>query len=324
MDEAVARVLLQSLLSRIRGDDVPPSAPFRGLVSADELRALELLVDARARPAEGAAASGVGDSSSDADTTPLAATPEQPVTDRSASPSVLVPQRVELDRAALRQKAPDNPSITLCLDFGTARSKAFAAEAPGGGVGKLFDLAVGKEAGESGSVYSVTSSVWIDQNGQVFVGEEAVRRSLLDLESGATRQRLDSLKQEISQIPGVAAVERRQLPRSVNPTAVPLTVEDAITLYLAYLTDIAGGALSTQHGAPRYIRRRFALPCWDTSHRLWAAEVLGNCLRRAILLADTLRGRWLEGIPAELAKELLTAAAAHDEEVSIPRQSRGL
>lgn len=311
MDKPIASTLLRSFLERCRGEDGQPTPPFRGLVSPHELQALELLVtgaSAQVVPAPGESET-MAVAIAERSTTDEVTVPPVPV----SGPSLACGPRIDLDLTALRLKAPENSSITLCLDFGTARSKAFAATALDEDVGKLFDLAVGKEASESNAIYSVTSSVWIDRDGRLYVGEEAVRRSLFDVESSATRQRLDSLKQEISQTSGVTPVEQRQLSVAVNPTGVPLTVQDAITMYLAYLTDMSTGALASQHGGPRYVRRRFALPCWGVEHRLWAARILSTCLRRAVLLADTFRGRWSEGIPTEVAKELLTAAADHDE-----------
>ena len=94
-----------------------------------------------------------------------------------------------------------------------------------------------------------------------------------------------------------------------------MTYADAITIYLAYLTDLAATALVRRVGTP-YLRRRFTVPCWQPTQRRWAAELLGKSLLRAQVLADTFRDRWREGIPVEQIASAVRAAAAHDAELT--------
>ena len=96
----------------------------------------------------------------------------------------------------------------------------------------------------------------------------------------------------------------------MDPTST-LTYADAITIYLAHLTDLAATAAARRVGTP-YIRRRFTVPCWQSTQRRWAAELLGRSLLRAQVLADTFRDRWREGIPVEQVASAVRAAAAHD------------
>ena len=174
-------------------------------------------------------------------------------------------------------------------------------------------MAIG-EADEDldGSVYEVSSCVWIDDDGRLFVGSEAVERSMNYGAEPATRRPLDSLKQEISQVDPVdgSAELQRKLPEEVDPTST-LTYADAVIIYLAYLTDLATGAVAGRLGT-RYVRRRFTVPCWQSTQRGWAAEFLGRSLLRAQLLADTFRDRWREGIPVEQVAYAVRGAAAHD------------
>ena len=103
-------------------------------------------------------------------------------------------------------------------------------------------------------MYEVSSCVWIDDDGRLFVGSEAVKRGMNY--GGDSRRPLDSLKQEISQVDqvdGLADLQRR-LPKDVDPTST-LTCADAITIYLAYLTDLATTAVARRVGTP-YVRRR--------------------------------------------------------------------
>ena len=205
----------------------------------------------------------------------------------------------------------------LCLDFGTAKSKAFAAsddeDEP-----KLSPLPVGKADEDlDGSVHEVSSSVWIDDNGLLFVGSEAIKRGMVygDL-SRTTRRRLDSLKQEISQVrpEDGAAQLGRKLPTEVDPTST-LTYSDVITFYLAYLTDLATTALADLLGT-RYVRRRFTVPWWTPEQRRWAGDWLAKSLMRAQLLADTFHGKWREGIHVDVIKCSLVHAATHDGQLT--------
>ena len=203
----------------------------------------------------------------------------------------------------------------LCLDFGTAKSKAFAAaddEEP-----ELEPLAVGQaDDDDDRAVYEVSSCVWIDDGGRLFVGSEAVKRGMNYGRELAPHRPLDSLKQEISQVdPEEGAVELdRKLPQDVDPTSA-LTYFDAITIYLAYLTDLATTALESRLGT-RYVRRRFTVPSWRPSQRRWAAELLGKSVLRAQLLADTFHDRWREGIPVEHVAHAVRAAAEYDGELT--------
>ena len=54
-----------------------------------------------------------------------------------------------------------------------------------------------------GPVYEVSSCVWIDDAGRLFVGSEAVKRGMHY--GGEFRRSLDSLKQQISQVDPVDA-----------------------------------------------------------------------------------------------------------------------
>ena len=297
---ALERVLLQNLLERLDADAATEQPRFRSVVSDAERSALRVLL-------------GVGGSSPPTDPAP---TP-RPSSPRPPTPgSGRTPPPVELNTAALDPVAEPLPGWVLCLDFGTAKSKAFAAtdeeEEP-----ELEPLAVGQADDDlDRAVYEVSSCVWIDDDGRLFVGSEAVKRGMNYGHELVPHRPLDSLKQEISQVdPEEGAVELdRKLPQDVDRT-LALTYFDAITIYLAYLTDLATTALESRLGT-RYVRRRFTVPSWRPSQRRWAAEMLGKSLLRAQLLADTFHDRWREGIPIEHVAHAVRAAAEYDGELT--------
>ncbi len=221
----------------------------------------------------------------------------KPETDSDSTLPVEYPLNLESTLAGDSLEA----GAMLCLDFGTARSKAFALldEEP-------LDLAIGQRAGYTESVYSLPSSLFISGTGQIFFGHEAIGESLNDLTPG--RQRFDSPKQELSQ-GSMVKLSTASVGSDINPTNVPFTKEELITLYLAYLTDMACTELQTKHQLSRYMRRRFARPCWKEDRVQWAEELLTRMLSRAQILADTFSGMWLGGLKATGVRQALDQLA---------------
>lgn len=279
--------LLRSLLERLAAD-VNGSA-LEHLVSRSERRALEWAVDKL--------------SPTPATTTPTEAQPPLAPNGRT---------KFKLDQTCFGA-SPHEPSHVLCLDFGTAKSKAFAAtrdpESP-----KLSELALGRRDDPGGSaVYPVYSSIWIADDGSMYAGSQAYKLgNAYNARDG--RQRLDSLKEEISQLADPQVGLATRLRQEINPTPINLTFDDALTFYLSYLTDLACNEMERKE-LPRYTKRRFALPCWNPAQRIWASELLARRLLRAQVLADTFKGHWSEGIPAEEFKRLSEEAASREDEI---------
>lgn len=297
------KLLLENLLDRLDADAASDRPWFRRIVSDKEREALRSLLEG----------SGIG--------IPPPKPPGGPVKPpiREEDPDPPEPD-LELNKEALNYEESPAPQWTLCLDFGTAKSKAFAAtdaeEDP-----ELLPLPIGKADNDmDGSVHEVSSSIWIDDDGLLFMGSEAVKRGInygIDHED-STRRRLDSVKQEISQLhlESDHTQLKQKLLKEVDPTST-LTFSDAIIIYLAYLTDLSTTEL--EH-APRvdtrYVRRRFTLPWWNNEQRRWAGEFLSKGLMRAQLLADTFHGKWRSGIHVHQIKRMLHEAAKHDEKLA--------
>ena len=288
-------LLLENLLERLDADAATERPQFRGVVSDLEREALRSLVHSRVpEPAPRRSS-----------TLPV----ERPLATGGAHAHDFA---VELNTEAAQLKSSPAPDWILGLDFGTATSKAFAAtyeEDP-----ELLPLPIGIADGNGdGSVHEVSSSVWIDDEGLVFVGSEAVKRGMSIGDSH--RSRLDSLKQQMSQVhpDNAYAGLRQKLPKNFDPTST-LTYWDAIMCYLAYLTDLATTELERDSRVgTRYVRRRFALPWWKTEQRRWAGEMLTKGLKYAQLLADTFHGSWREGIHVNQIKSALQSVAVYEE-----------
>lgn len=230
-----AVLLLKNLLARLEADAVADRPQFRGIVSDAEREALRVLLGSvgppppsrPTPPVEPAVERREPVQPPEPVESPAVAEPPEEDTAETPSPAV------ELNLDAVRPDISPPPEWVLCLDFGTAKSKAFAAtddeEDP-----ELQPLPIGvSDEDLDGSVYEVSSCVWIDDDGRLFVGSEAVKRGMNYGGEPATRRPLDSLKQEISQVDleDGAAELTRKLPRDVDPTST-LTCADAITIYL--------------------------------------------------------------------------------------------
>lgn len=289
--------VVRALLERLNADATLSQPRYTAVVSALERNAIKALINTE----------DIIHSSEPVDT------PEssegQPVEEQQIEQqNVPYIEPVVVNTACLT--ATFNPKYVVCIDFGTARSKAFAAEIPEEGEDDEtmlhFDLGLGKRDGDR-EVYSVASSVWISDDGLMFAGSEAMRRSA----ESHDRTRLDSIKQELSQTSSHIDIGR-PLPADINPTEVKLTYADAICFYLAFLTDLIGRELDESRGLSRYTRRRFTIPAWKDDQRQWAQKELKKLVKQAQILADTFGSRWSKGIPASEVKDAIAQAAQYD------------
>ena len=185
-----AVLLLKNLLARLEADAAAERPQFLGIVSDAERKALHVLLGAVTSP---------GRSTPTVDPPVARGEPEQPP-EPEADAAETPPSAAELNLEAVSPDISPSAEWVLCLDFGTAKSKAFAAtddeEDP-----ELSPLRIGADDGDlDDSVYEVASCVWIDDDGRLFVGSQAVKRGMNYGGEPTTRRPLDSLKQEISQV----------------------------------------------------------------------------------------------------------------------------
>jgi molecular chaperone HscA len=288
MNREIAQVLLRSLLDRANQSAI-------GTISELEKSAIEFAVHALTdSPADVAIAPS--------DPVQLPAIPATNVMEASPESAVAPTIRVEhisLVVDAVELTAAVENDIMLCLDFGTAMSKAFAI----GTHGKHHEIKLGERAGDAG--YAVPSSLFISENGLVLFGREAIDASQELLDSG--RQRLDSIKDFISLRDfGNPDSDAHTLSLSLNPfQEIKLTQGDLIRIYLAFLTDLAVTELADAAKTSRYVIRRFAHPCWSNEQKKWAEPKMREWLAQAQILADTFQGRWAGGISLGKIKSAL-------------------
>jgi hypothetical protein len=200
---------------------------------------------------------------------------------------------------AKREKI-EQEAVVLCLDFGTAMSKAYATLRDAAGKDHDVPILLGKAAGEP-SPFLLSSSVWIEDDGTILVGRRAVERGMAA--QRRRRRRVDSLKQQLSQ-GDVHDLKGALLDSAFNPSEVEIHYGDLISFYLGYLTDLAEGELE-RLGHSRFVRRRFALPCWNPPRNKLGEELIRSHLARAQILADTFRGRWEGGVKAAELRDVI-------------------
>lgn len=291
MENKIAAVLIKSLLQRIERDQAI------GAVSSLEQDALYQALVALGEPMRPTPEASITASAEfvpvDPVKVPLEDTKAQGTRNVAAAAVATLPD-IDLVLTANEHITPTDPEVMLCLDFGTAMSKAFASVEPF----EHLELELGAAAGRSG--HTLPSSIFVGDNGKAYFGFEAIDRSQELMESG--RERLDSIKGWLSlRREGDLDGESCVLSKALNPTAFKLTQGDLIRVYLAYLTDIAGVALAgytlKEKTFQRYALRRFARPCWpDESQAKWADALMRTMMAEAQILADTFSGRWAGGI----------------------------
>ncbi|MBU1569058.1 MAG: hypothetical protein KKE00_00800, partial [Proteobacteria bacterium] len=296
MDNSSAAMFLESLLDRIELEPQTDKRKLSGYLSSHEISALERALELLKAQSQVEPTGSLPDSSkpTDEDLNNSQRGPDKGKMDLSEK------HNVDIDISSIEIDKPVDEDIILCLDFGTAMSKAFATKIKDGEVVSTLSLKLGSRVSKSGLIYPVPSSIWIANDGLISFGESALVLSLQDHSGG--RQRFDSPKKELIQGLVEATPDKSPLSKEINPTSVPFSKGDAITLYLGFLTYLACAELQEKYGLSRYVRRRFALPSWEESRRKWGEQMLATMLAKAQILADTFQGYWEKGIPIGEAK----------------------
>ena len=155
-------------------------------------------------------------------------------------------------------------------------------------------LTIGTVAGETGSPFFLQSTLFVTHDGLMHFGESAFNVA------AASNPELHRPFRSIKDLLTVGQQQALSQPigREYNPTDIALTNKEAITLYFAFLTDVALTALE-EHGESntRRIPRSYTKPVFDQERDAWATDVLTECASVGQLLADEFSGKWGNGIP---------------------------
>jgi hypothetical protein len=207
--------------------------------------------------------------------------------------------------ASCLQLPPADDSVTMCIDFGTAMSKAAVVDTSSGSE-KMLLLELGAPTDQSHvSEALLVSSVYIATDGVVYFGQAAVEKSQEDALS-TTVERIDNMKRFLSEGDADDALDR-----AFNPTEMRVTARRILLAYLAYLTWACSECV-TKLGYPRNIIRKFAVPCLTGERKHRVNNLMSDLLGWAQLLADTLGSRFLEGIALSELLEMMKACERID------------
>lgn len=287
MNRDDASNLLRNLLERIeQGSD----GKFRlgGVITPQELSALGALIDGYMSGESKGPARDYGNES------PTEATTSREVT--------LNLRAVEM--------APASINARLCLDFGTAMSKAtLVVDESEQGFEEIRVLRLGIP-GDQEEIDEVMliSSVFIDQAGLLWFGKAALDRAQL-VDDASTHTRIDNIKRWLSEGNLDTAVEGIH-----NPTSLSVTYADLILAYLSFFTWAVNRACDLEAGLdiPANVIRRFALPCFPTRQSTAVAGSLRQMLGEAQILADSFGDEIANGL--SLQEFVSTAAALRSDQ----------
>lgn len=203
-------------------------------------------------------------------------------------------------RTLLIEKPSSN--IRLCLDFGTAMSKAaLVNEIDNDEIEDIHVLKLGIPGNqEEISETMLISSIFIDDDGKLWFGKAAIDHSS-NLVGDGLRQRLDNIKRRLSE-EGWDEVVNKQ----ANPTEIRVTHGDIVLAYLTFFTWTVNFCLE-ELGYPSNLPRRFAMPCFPSQKSRETVERLRQHLGDAQILADTFETSLIDGI---LLKDFVAAAKA--------------
>ena len=212
---------------------------------------------------------------------------------------------------------PYTGPVHLCLDFGTAMSKAFAWNKDSD---EPMPLRIGHAAGEPGSSpYALNSTIFISREGRVFFGQTAVIHAAA-MDDPEHHQALQSIKDILTVGPMTNLGER--VSSRYNPGGHPISRKDVVALYLAFLTDSALLALQEDHQeASRNVPRSYTKPVFDKDRDEWAANILNECAAVGQALADRFSGQWANGIPLDDLRGVIDEANASSQAMHLVVES---
>lgn len=279
-----ARVILSNLRDRIEADT---DGRFRlaGIITKYEIEAFDLLIsDALVEVAGDVSATTENEGYKPHEMPEPAAEPAVPASHE---------QEVELDLSSL--SLPDsNSGQRVCLDFGTAMSKAtLLSDNEDADFEDIRVLRLGIPGNqEEVDEIMLVSSLFIDRLGRLWFGQNAVEQAHALSDHDNTR--LDNIKRWLSEGNLSTPVEPIH-----NPTMHEISYEHLVLAYLAFLTWTINMALASDAAdmkVPRNFKRRFAMPCFPRANAKLVEQKLMGLLGEAQVLADTFNREIHEGL----------------------------
>lgn len=202
---------------------------------------------------------------------------------------------------------------TVCVDFGTAASKAAAAwRAPGEAFRPEHVRPLKLGAGDSENPLTLKSVLFLD-HGRLFFGETGWRRAQA-VDARANRQALSSFKTLLSSKDLEHSIGLLVSPR-VDPAGV-FRQRDLIVLFLAFLIrriDRAQGLDPLLRDQPKP-SLRYSYPGWTSADSTARHRLIARLFDEGMIVADLIKEDFgaNEGLSYEIARGALRQAASMD------------
>lgn len=302
MEKIEAKILLKNLLNRV-DEQEDGSRCIPGILTTDEIEALQIAIQLCDAVVPQIPVDIAPESVSEPQPVPATIHPipefpdqvreKQGEADQDVIPvqAVDVKPRIDIDLSALSLPAPPK-NVRLCLDFGTAMSKATLVQDNDDTDAEdihVLHLGVPGDQEEISEVMLI-SSVYIDNAGKLWFGKAAVDISMQEGGDGS-RRRLDNIKRRLSEEGWDEIVVK-----ALNPTDIPITYGDMVLAYLMYMTWAVNSCLEEMH-YPWNLPRRFAMPCLSGEKGRETVHRLRKTVGEAQVLADTFYKKLKDGIP---------------------------
>jgi hypothetical protein len=281
MENVEARILLKNLLQRLSLTS-DGKKRLEGTLTDAELKAIQYAVEVLGEPQSVIAEVELQSSKVELDL-------------KKKDPSETISDEGPVSFFELNSSVQDlgeSPSgVRLCLDFGTAMSKATLVD---DNKESIHVLRLGEQGDQEvvNEPLMLVSSIYIDNGGLLWFGQQAIEKSLEEDEDGS-RLRIDSVKASISDGGLSVCLDKRS-----NPTSLSVTYGDMVLANLMFLTWAVNHCVEDL-GYPRNLYRRFAVPCLQGQREKKAIQTLGKMLGDAQILADTYLEALPKGIPLE-------------------------
>ena len=188
---------------------------------------------------------------------------------------------------------------TVCIDFGTSLSKAFACIDNGQLIPELIALPIGDYPGSLNRLAAPSEMMMHDD--LIYFGHQA-REVFHDTESAPDRI-IDSIKQYMTLNADVSNLGKVKVTEARDPARV-FFQRDVLLLYLSHLMRLVENALA-EKGLSRNIRRRFAHPGWPESTREKNVAEMRKLMAEAVVLSRSLGDLFLGAVPIALARKAL-------------------
>lgn len=214
------------------------------------------------------------------------------------------PIEADLETSSVLAMPPDE--LRVCVDFGTAYSKAAVAAGTYNEATQPVALHLGQAAAQAadvsvyGNPFVLESALYVSAD-RFWFGPKAVLIS--NQERAPGRARFESPKRHMIENP-LEALRRLKADQSLVPGEIAFTYKDLLTLYFAYFTHVVASTL-LETGFSPLARRRFALPSWEDERSGQWSSYLGELMARGQILADSAEDYWHSGLPLPLARMLL-------------------